>query len=286
MIKPISTLKEVKALVNSRKESSTKILLTPEIAEYLIGKNIRNRPKNQMLIQQYANDIKNGKWKYTQQTIQISKSGVVLDGQHRLMAVVLTQISIEVLLGCGMDDDIFTVLDTGRVRQTSDTMAIAGIENPTKIAAMVKFIINFEKGVYDQATRGYSRGSKKVTNEFATEFALQHLDSLYQSYYYGYNKDNKIISGTTLAALHYIFKKFNNEQANIFCKSLADGLNLTRENPIYLLRKRLIEDGRTKKMSVYEKTALVVKAWNLFRNGKKISRLVIDFEKENFPKPI
>jgi len=246
-----------------------------------------NRNLKEWKIEQYAKDMKSGKWEFNGETIKFSRTGRLLDGQHRLLAIIMADVTIKMEVRYGLEDKVIPTIDTGTPRQSSDVLTINGFENATKISSIVKFVLNFRSGQYDQASRAYSKGKHAITNEMVLDYVKKHKKSLYESYSYGYNKDNNIISGTYLGGLHYIFKKISESEANDFCSRVADGLALSKESPIHLLRKKLIEDANAKrKMPNNERIAFVCKAWNHFRKKSKIKRLSLDIIKEGFPKPI
>lgn len=262
--------------------------ITPSKAKELLETNVSNRSLRQTKVEQYAKDMKIGKWMHNGESIKISKTGKLLDGQHRLEACVLAGVAFKTDVSYGLDDGVFTTIDTGFIRQPSDALHVAGFDNSSKIAAIIRFIINFKKGKYDQAARRYSKGKDAITNDTVYEFAKKHKESLYESYPHGINKDNNVFSGTALSALHYIFKSLSINDADDFCKKLSDGVGISKDSPIYFLRKKFIEDSKAKrKMDLREKVALVCKAWNFYRkNRNKITRLSIDLSRESFPKPI
>ncbi len=264
--------------------------ITPKIAEDFLNHNTCNRPLIQTTVDDYVQQMKKGKWRLNGEPIIFSKTNVILDGQHRLWAVVESGVTIKCDVRYGIEDDTFPTMNTGRGRQASDVLAISGIENYTHIAAMVKFIINFKNGHIDQATRSYSKGFDKITNEMVREFAEKHNKSLQESRVYGYKNNDKIVKQTQLASLHYIFKKLKDAEndANEFCGRVGDGVSLSKDSPMYVLRKILRADNENKKnkMTSNHRVALICKAWNLYRKGSKSTRLTVDTIKEGFPKPI
>ncbi len=104
------TLRQFKDIVNSIKKGGFLfIILTPEIAEFLIGKQknqlgILNGSSiriNNRTLDRFVRNIKSGLWKFYNEKIHISIEGnnpVLMDGQHRCLAVVETGISIETIL--------------------------------------------------------------------------------------------------------------------------------------------------------------------------------------------
>jgi hypothetical protein len=96
------TLRQFKDIVNSKTKGVLLFVLTPEIAEFLIGRNTSNRQVNKPTLERYVRDIKAG-WKHNGDTIKISIDVILLDGQHRCLAVIETGISIEAAISYGLE---------------------------------------------------------------------------------------------------------------------------------------------------------------------------------------
>lgn len=262
--------------------------VTPMMAKRWLEKNTKNRSINEDNLNGIIAEMNKENFHLTGESIKIAKDDTLLDGQHRLSAIVKSGRAVKMLVVRNLDNDAFKYIDTGRPRRAADVLAIEGIKNPSKIAATVRFILNFKKGQYVAVAHNKGKRNKeRVTNATVSEFVAKNKESLYDSYPYGFNKQNKLISGVTLAAFHYIFKGINDDAADDFCHKLANGADLPQTSPIYLLRAKLLHDVRsTKKMSNLERIALVCKSWNLYRTGKKVTILKWDSTKEAFPKPI
>lgn len=99
-------------------------MITPEDAKFLLTNNNSNRSirKNHVLF--LSNLIKNNFFKSTHQGIAISKSGRLLDGQHRLLACIHANKPIEILVSYGLDDDAFMAMDCGMIRSIADRTSI------------------------------------------------------------------------------------------------------------------------------------------------------------------
>jgi len=63
-------------------------LITPEIAADMLTRNDGNRPLRPRTWQGYAKDMLAGKWRQTHEAIAVTTSGRLINGQHRLTAVV------------------------------------------------------------------------------------------------------------------------------------------------------------------------------------------------------
>lgn len=74
------------------------IVITPEIAQSLLGKNKSNRGIKNSLITSYANDMLSDNWRLTHQGIAINELGELVDGQHRLLAIIKSNKPIKMMV--------------------------------------------------------------------------------------------------------------------------------------------------------------------------------------------
>ena len=115
--------------------------VTPDIAlSILTNKNCKNRNISKANLRNLTNAMLNGEWKLTNQGISFDREGNLLDGQHRLQAVIESEVTCPMLVGKNMDASIFNCIDTGKARTAGDTLDIAGSSNGKTIAAAVKMV--------------------------------------------------------------------------------------------------------------------------------------------------
>lgn len=100
--------------------------ITPRIAYEMLAVNTNNRPVRGWWVAQLAEAIKRGEWKITHQGIAFNSDGVLIDGQHRLHAVVLADIAVEMLVTTDIDpkSNAHEVMDQGVGRTVSDALSI------------------------------------------------------------------------------------------------------------------------------------------------------------------
>lgn len=72
--------------------------VTPEMATQMLAKNEDNRKVNDKRVSAYASIMLNGGWMATGQPIIVSKEGMLIDGQHRLNAVVRAGVAVDFLV--------------------------------------------------------------------------------------------------------------------------------------------------------------------------------------------
>jgi len=99
--------------------------VTPErAADILKFQNTKNRRLRPGVVTQYAQLMKDGDWKLSPEAIVISATGRLLNGQHRLHAVVASGLPQQFFMIYGPPDDVFSVLDRGAKRSTADAMEL------------------------------------------------------------------------------------------------------------------------------------------------------------------
>jgi len=96
------------------------VLVTPEMAKQFLSNNINNRNIRKSWVGDLVKLIKNGEWKTTHQGIAFSSAGRLLDGQHRLMAIVDANIACLMAVTTNMEAGIFDVIDRGERRTHAD----------------------------------------------------------------------------------------------------------------------------------------------------------------------
>ena len=103
------------------------VMITPEEAVQMLEMNGSNRPLNQQHVQRIARQIVDGKWRFNGDTIKISSTNDILDGQHRLWAIIEAKQTIETIVVRGIESDAFATIDTLRKsRSGSDVLALLG----------------------------------------------------------------------------------------------------------------------------------------------------------------
>ena len=97
-------------------------------------------------------------------------------------------------------------------------------------------------------------------------------ESLKQSYHGG----PKLITPSLMTFLHYICAQKDKEAADNFFEKVRTGENLGAQNPINVLRTKLIRNAADKRR--YDNDAIarfVLKAWNAHREGRRMTTLVV-----------
>ena len=254
--------------------------ITPSIAYEMLKRNSKNRKLNESHCSYLAKQMKNNQWLFDAQPIRFSESGTLLDGQHRLNAVIESKKDIQFLIITGIKSEAFKVMDTGRNRNGADCLSILGIEYATEISSCARMIINFYKN------RDNKSGTNKITNTDVLDWYEDNkfIVSYIRSSEKLSHEFSRILSRGHLASLMFLLSKSDIIMAEDFLHKLCTGLDLNYNSPIFVLRKKLILDKTSKaKLPMREKLALIIKSWNAFKLGKSIKVVRWNKETESFP---
>lgn len=250
--------------------------LTPALAEEMLGRNNHNRNVRTTHVKRLARTIKRGEWEFNGEAIKIAKDGSVLDGQHRIMAVIEADQSITVLVIEGLEPDTQDTMDTGRARTLADTLKLRGESDVTNLAAALRMLYAFEQNGLPSVV-----GNTNPTIRECLEVLSRHPGLRESMRYAGAHRyrSNKLIVRSQIAGLHYIFSVAQSEEdATRFFDLLATGDGLMIGNPIHTLRERILDDiakaGRADRLGTKQKLAFIIRSFNVWIKGDTLHRLV------------
>lgn len=237
--------------------------ITPEMAKAMLQKNTKNRPVRSSQVKRLAQEIIDGRWKVNGDTIRFEED-VLVDGQHRLLAIVKAGKAIETLVVEGLETNVFQTIDIGVKRSPGDTLAVEGCSNSKELATMLTLI--------ERYMTGQCLSKKHYTNAEVLALHKKYPDA--KDFMAKCHHGKKLITRSLLMACNYLFAKKDPEKAEWFIKSLVSGKDISDKDAVYLLRERLMRNALSKsKLSTPYVFALVIKAWNADRQGKKVKCL-------------
>lgn len=268
----MSTQAALKNIVNKTREAYTdvdtkKTFITPALAAELLKKNTRNRPLKKAHVSRLANMMERGQWRFNGDPIRISKTDKILDGQHRLHAIVESNQGQYAQVTTGLEDDVFTTIDVGRTRSHGDHLSLLGYENGPSIASAARIAMFF-----DQDGR-FSMGMRaKVSPEDIVVYVDKHPGIVEAVNKYAV-RAKKILPGPIAAGCYYVFSMIDEKAATEYLEAVIEGANLKDGSPALAVRNRFITmrgnnaAGSTHRLLV---TKMLVHGFNYFRTGKEL----------------
>lgn len=251
--------------------------VTPKIAEEFLERNTQNRTLSDVVVKKYARDMKDGAWHYDASPIRFDVDGELIDGQHRMWAVIESNTTQEFLIVRGLPKRAFTTIDTGKKRSLADVLTIQhpGLSNGSHIAAMTTIITKYENGMRGIALRA-NRTSVLSTDELM-EFFAKNREAIEENIKGARAVRDRLpaVTMTSVGLARWVFMNIDPEDAGDFFAKLASGAGLDEGDPILALRNYLFREASRSKtaLPLDVATAVFIKAWNAYRRGDKIKLL-------------
>ena len=251
--------------------------ITPDFAERVLEtKNSKNRSMRPANLKRLVNAIDNGEWILTNQGIAFDQDGNLLDGQHRLLAIVKTGKTLPIMVARNMDPKIFNCVDTGAARNAADGLHIEGCTSSSKhLAAGIKVYLlykNFPRGSWTYAT---VPTHSEILQEYKDN--LESYEQIAQNMRIYHNKFHFFNLSVGIPMYKLIQEKnYSNEILSEFWRQFSEGTNLNIDNPILSFRNQMMQKGFRHRGSVYQRYQLnaFIRLFNLWINDVKKTKFV------------
>jgi hypothetical protein len=250
--------------------------ITPAKAEEMLEANTTNRPLSRSVVKSFAEAMARGDWMVTHQGIAFDVNGQLVDGQHRLAAVIESDLAVEMTVFTEVEEGTFDVLDTGRRRNAADVLAIEGEKSSSTLAAMVRIIWLYE----NRPDLAWSGSAAVVTNHQIVETLEQH-PKLRDFVPIG----EQIAAATGMmksaagASSYLVSRAATKAQLDRWLDGIIDGAGLTKSDPRLIFRRVMFAMARRqagqamRRRDTREHVALYLKAFNAWRTKDPITQL-------------
>lgn len=245
--------------------------ITPEVAARYLATQSHNRPVSPKKVTEWVSKIREGKWHVTHQGIAFDKDGKLLDGQHRLNAIIQSGISIDMMVTRGLDRHVFEYIDIGKARTSTDIALLMGehVSNQTMAAAGLLL-----------CRKSYYKEPESSNRNTVVDSYLRHQEALMFAERVLTNKAMRAASHSgvraAIAAAYY-FEPV--ERLEEFGKILSSGIcSKTEDSAAIALRdyiSKLVSGGGGKKnqLDVFAKSQTAIKAFCEHREIKRLNAL-------------
>lgn len=246
---------------------SEEVALTPVLAELMLEANANNRNIRQNKVAEFATDIINGDWELNGEPIIVADSGELNDGQHRCYAVIAAGKPMRTVITFGVRRSSRLTVDVGTARQAGDFLSMDGHKFGFLAAAVAALVWQYEKTGYAGKHSGGSRPTKvQIRHTYAGHPGLEE-SIVFVTHTAGGGAGGR--KASVLVFCHYLLKQRNKAAADAFISRLILGDGLSRGDPIYHARERMLQDGR---MRSEERIELVLRTWNATREGRRATK--------------
>jgi len=279
---------QINYLVQTKVQVTFPIVIDKEIAESILLLNTKNRKINEKHLIFLKKQILENAWVFNAQSISLSNENTLLDGQHRLTAVVKTNKEIITNISFGVEQSTFSTIDTGQQRYAKDTLYLNGYTNVNHVSAIIRLVNNYREGRI--ATGG--GGDLKLSNEQTLEFAKKHSVDYWATLVKQaslYAKNHGSIMGFSISeigAFLYLVKEADQTKIDAFCKILFLGIGRKEDHYLSFLAKKFTDAKKNVMSSIVfsTKMAFLYKAWNMFLDNSNAKRVLYDPSSEKYPR--
>lgn len=259
---------DIKALRVDDAIKVVKVKITPEEAEEMLRKNKHNRPIVNSAFERMARDMREGNWRLTGDTIKFDPMGNLIDGQHRLWACIEAGVAFETFVAYGVSPDAFDVIDTGMKRSSAAMMHLKGERDTALLAGATNLYWKYEKK-YLQKAAPVSPTNRETMRCLEQNPGLR--DAVSEA-----KRVKHLVSAAVAGFVFYVTAQKSPDEAVAFFDKLSAGEGLLGGDPVLALRERLIRNKTSiAKLRQRDLVILMLKAWNAFRERRKVRTLPI-----------
>lgn len=229
------------------------VAVTPRMAEEWLKANTGNRRISEAVVEAYAQDMRAGAWKLTHQGIGFDTNGRLVDGQHRLTAILKAGFPVMMAVTRGLSVSAQEVVDAQKPRSVADQLGLVdGLPSANKYAGAARVIAEIDAGkVIDKYTLAGTRAILSAYKEKLTTLLAIVKNSPF---------DSVLITGSLAFCM-----AADEPQIKRFAKQIRDGEGLKRTDPAYLIREYVLRQGcRNRRPTI----ALVVRGAYDFLHGE------------------
>jgi hypothetical protein len=263
-------------------DTSRVITITPKAAATILGVgtdtpglNSHNRGRKPGKIKEYAEDMANGTWHLTGDTIKFTVSGLLGDGQNRLYACVRSKKSFTSHVVFGIDDAVFPWLDKGKQRSIGDDFFVDGMDNPQLLAHVMRWLELFR---LDQVKERTTFKRSEIRDAYFNQGYDHELIALGMEKGLAVQKSSNT-PRSLAAALYYLFAQKDRALADEFFEAWSNGTHAGRMNPISKANRtfaKIVRENPLVRIHDTMRAAVWVLAWNFVVRNKKGT--IKDFE--------
>lgn len=240
--------------------------VTPQRAAELLRGNTINRSLRPKTVKRYARDMTDGHWQESGDPIRLDRKGTLLDGQHRLSAIIESGISQKMVVVNNVDTRSILTMDTGNKRTFSDVLKIQGHTNVMNLAALARWCV-----LYEDELRTPTKD--QATHAEMMAWLDRNLDA------------PEIVRSICATSNHPILKRVrmpltalkhyaeNGADFELFMSRLRAGTGLVEGDPIHTLRRFVENLSITKPPLPIVIQAITIKAWNAYMEGREVQLL-------------
>lgn len=272
----------------TRRHQPVYMTITPTLAEQWLKRVPETqRAVRDDAVERFKKDMLAGRWTVDYSPYRFDKNGQLIDGQHRLWAILEANVVVEEqAVVFGMDPQDYETLDQGTKRTFADTLKYYGYPNSLLLSSLTYRYWYWEKG------QDFRKGNVKPVQHELLPLVRQYGDEMHAALKIGSKVTGHVkpITNSVASLCFLLCNRVDEGDAKEFFDRLVDGQGLLDGDPIYALRNRWAPNAAKKrdKTPDWVQGAHILKAWNYYREGRPVELLswrAGGAKPEPFPQP-
>jgi hypothetical protein len=212
--------------------------IDPQKAKEMLATSAGNRSISEVRVDGYAEAILNGDWKGWAAPIQVNTRGQLINGHHRLHAVIVANQAIEQCVARNLPDDTIEAIDLGRARTLADVLSMPTkhyVANGVALAALINSLHTLLDGQRAMLTPATVTRYREAVGEQYITAGLRWYARLKRS-----RTHNPC---PTAAALLLLYRTDGSDQSLQFCEHVSECIGVPGD-PAYTVIRYLTTKGR------------------------------------------
>jgi hypothetical protein len=235
--------------------------ISPAIAAKILKDNTNNRNLSDKLVEHYASQMKKGRWQVNGEAIVIAGNGVLMDGQHRLSAVIHSGVVVDMLVVRGVENKAMNTIDIGKGRSIADHLRMQGHEGPLQIiTAAVQICARFKGNVYTESKM------RLVPLDVINYLERNRMLAKSAEWVSMHKEIQALVPASVACAMHFLFYQVSPTDCEVFFHKLATGEDLHTKSPILKLRSQLISMRADQKRGGFNRRMYLYYLCHTFKN--------------------
>jgi len=243
--------------------------VTPSQAARWLEGNVHNRPVSQAHVERLAQEMKAGRWRVTHQGIAFSLGGMLLDGQHRLWAAVLADVSVPLRVFFNEPPDSAEYIDGGVARNAVDRIHLGGRFAKTIGRKHLSTLRCMVRGLGPRRRLAYGDEADLLARHLESiHFAVEHLTPT--------ERARGVATSITRGVVARAFYNVDRTRLIHFCTVLKNGISTgPADEPVVLLRDFLVrgDAGQPRVEAVREQYGKIERALAAHLAGESLAKL-------------
>jgi hypothetical protein len=239
---PSSSMKDVAFAIET---------IGPQRAAQYLSHNTGNRRVSRAHVEALARDIAQDRWMFNAQPICFARSGWLLNGQHRLHAVILAGREIEVPVVRGLDEAAYATYDNHAKRRADLGDRLDSFGDHALAYAMANLLWQHER-------KTLSMHNAKATAAEIQQIVAEHPRLLMLRSFA--RKMGHFGRASVIGYAAYVMERDDAELARRFLAALESGADQRPGHPILALRGAM-QKLRVNKASQSEQLAVLLAGW-------------------------